>query len=162
MEKTLILRLLSLIFGTLKCSRCTLCFHKSTYMKPFFGINMCSGGQPKSGGCLVILTVLLIAGCGKSSAPSAPISSDSGNASKAVSVAPIPSANRPAIGTNSNDTLPTLQTLNRALLGWTIQNHRHPQNFAEFASTANIQIPDPPAGKKYTLNARGFITLVDN
>jgi hypothetical protein len=47
------------------------------------------------------------------------------------------------------------------MVGWMRTNHRHPQNFEDFANTANIQIPAPPSGKKYTLNGRGFIVLVD-
>jgi len=60
-----------------------------------------------------------------------------------------------------NDPHENLQLLNRALIRWMIKNHRHPQNFEDFASSASIQIPDPPAGKKYALNGRGFIVLVD-
>ncbi|HXC35496.1 MAG TPA: hypothetical protein VNV43_06440 [Candidatus Acidoferrales bacterium] len=55
----------------------------------------------------------------------------------------------------------TLQFLNRAMVRWMRTNHRHPRDFNEFASTANVQIPDPPPGKKYALNGRGFIVLVD-
>ncbi|HEV2452830.1 MAG TPA: hypothetical protein VGY98_01120, partial [Verrucomicrobiae bacterium] len=43
----------------------------------------------------------------------------------------------PGIPVNSaNSGLTQLQLLNRALLGWEMKNHRRPQSFAEFASTA--------------------------
>jgi hypothetical protein len=42
-----------------------------------------------------------------------------------------------------------------------MQNHRVPANFAEFAASAGIQIPPPPAGKKYILNSHGLISLVN-
>ena len=42
-----------------------------------------------------------------------------------------------------------------------MQNRRVPANFEEFAASANIQIPPPPAGKKYVINSHGLISLVN-
>ena len=75
----------------------------------------------------------------------------------------LPPNQRPlAVPSNSaNSGLTQLQLLNRALVGWEMKNHRHPLTFEEFASTANIQIPDPPAGQKYAFSQKGFIVLVN-
>ena len=135
-------------------------------MKKVFNFGRLIVRQPKGGGCVALIwaALLLVAGCSKPNTPppTPPPSSDVTNTPATSStVAPITYA--PATGaTNASDTQTELQTLNKALLGWMIKNRRHPQDFAEFASTANIQIPAPPPGKKYTLNQRGFITLVDN
>jgi hypothetical protein len=135
-------------------------------MKKVFDFGRFIVRQPKGGGCVALLgaALLLVAGCSKSNTPppTPPPASDVTNTPTAsTGAAPITYA--PAMGaTNASDTQTEVQTLNKALLGWMIKNRRHPQDFAEFASTANIQIPTPPPGKKYTLNQRGFITLVDN
>lgn len=165
MEKTLIQKVVTnFSYFELESWR-TIFFGKSTCMKTFFDFARFDGDQPKFCGCLLMLTVLLFAaGCSKSGSPSpSAVSSDSTKAFPTNSAAQAPVATtQQAVATNSDGTQSTLQTLNRALLGWMIKNHRHPQNFAEFASSANIQIPDPPEGEKYTLNAHGFIVLVNN
>jgi hypothetical protein len=135
-------------------------------MKKVFSFGRFAVRQPKSGRCVALIwaVLLLAAGCGKSNhVPTTPLpSSDVTNTPATSSIATAINY-APATGaTNAGDTQLQVQTLNKSLLGWMIQNHRHPQNFAEFARTANIQIPEPPAGKKYTLNQRGFINLVDN
>jgi len=132
-------------------------------MKMIFDFGRFLGWQPKA---LLFSFVLLLAftvGCEKSAPPPpAPPSSTNSAEAPATNAAPAPFAAKPVATSNSNGLLTTLQTLNRALMGWMIRNRRHPQNFEDFASTANVQIPNPPPGKKYTLNTRGFIILVDN
>jgi hypothetical protein len=123
-------------------------------------------GQPKVwlAGLAVVLAVhMLTAGCGKSSgpAPSAPQPPSSETTNSSATAPPVPASDsQPAVRVDTDGSQTNLQILNRALMGWMIKNHRHPENFADFASTANIQIPDSPAGEKYTLNDRGFIILV--
>jgi hypothetical protein len=63
--------------------------------------------------------------------------------------------------TTATNAPPDLRELNGALLDWIIQNQRHPANFEEFAASSGTQIPPPPPGKKYVLNSRGLISLVD-
>lgn len=46
-------------------------------------------------------------------------------------------------------------------MGWVYQHGRRPANFEEFAASAKVQIPKPPPGKKYTINHRGLISLVN-
>lgn len=66
----------------------------------------------------------------------------------------------PTAGTQ-NAATPDLRPLNRALMGWVYQHGRRPANFEEFAASAKVQIPKPPPGKKYIINNRGLISLVN-
>jgi hypothetical protein len=52
--------------------------------------------------------------------------------------------------------------LNRSVLQYRMQNHRNPTSVEELAAFAGVQVPPPPAGKKYVFNSRGLIVLVDN
>ena len=56
---------------------------------------------------------------------------------------------------------PDLTALNRSLKGWLMANRRVPKNFQDFAATAGITIPPPPAGKKYVLTKDMHVALVD-
>jgi hypothetical protein len=40
-------------------------------------------------------------------------------------------------------------------------NHRVPANFDDFAATAGVVIPPPPAGKKYVIRKDMHIELVN-
>ena len=136
-------------------------------MKKVFDFGRFIVRQPKGGGCVALIWVvlLLVVGCSKSNNPPPTTPSPSSDATNTptASAAAAPITYSPAtVATNASDTQTQLQTLNKAMIGWMIKNHRHPQNFAEFASSTDVQIPAPPPGKKYTLNQRGFITLVDN
>jgi len=119
--------------------------------------------------CLAIVALAAGAGCGKpknTETPIPPPASDSAADPKASSAPANRMQPAPPPVTVSYESSPNgatqLQSLNRALLGWKMKNHRRPQNFEEFASTAGFQIPAPPAGKKYTLNSKGFIELVNS
>lgn len=126
-----------------------------------------AGRQPKGWIVCLALAMAVTAGCGKSSSsadPAAPpVTSDTTSNQQDPTAASLALQNpQPVVAANPDDSQKMLQGLNRALLGWTIRNRRHPQTFEEFAGSANIQIPAPPAGKKYTLNSDGFIILVSN
>jgi len=56
---------------------------------------------------------------------------------------------------------PDLTALNMALRQWLMRNRRTPANFEEFAATAGVAIPPPPAGKKYAITKRMEVVLVD-
>lgn len=123
----------------------------------------------KATGVIGILTIALLAGegCGKSSKSAPPsAAAPSPSDSKAAQVAATPPANwtrPPAISGSAADSgLTQVQALNRAVLGWKMKNHRQPRSFDDFASTAGFQIPPPPAGKKYALDSKGFIILVNS
>jgi hypothetical protein len=128
-------------------------------MKPFFDLSRMTGCRLKT---ILLSLVFVAAGCGKSntSAPAvAPTQSAVATTTPApISAAPtaVPQAATPAA---PDDSKRTLQSLNRSLVQWMIQNRRHPRTFQEFATSANVQIPSPPAGKEYALNQRGFIVL---
>lgn len=138
-------------------------------MKTVFNVARWAVYQPKGWFLWLTLAVCVTAGCGKSgtSAPAVtpPAAADTAGAQSSVSQAPANPAPQPmqtVAVARTDDAQKQLQALNRALMGWMIRNHRHPKTFEEFASTAGFEIPAPPAGKKYTLNARGFIVLSDN
>ena len=54
-----------------------------------------------------------------------------------------------------------LHALNRCLIRWLIANKRRPKDFADFAATAGVPIPPPPAGKQYVIGKNMHIVLVD-
>lgn len=55
-----------------------------------------------------------------------------------------------------------LKQLNHAYIAWIIQNRRRPKSFDEFVALSGIQIPPPPAGKKYVIDHNGFINYANN
>jgi hypothetical protein len=140
-------------------------------MNVFFDCCRPAGWRPGAGVLCLLCILAAGAGCGKSENTAPPVVSATttnvvlSQALTTTAPAPVPSpvqAEPSAPPTTANAGLTQLQILNRAMLGWEIKNHRHPQTFEEFASSANIQIPAPPAGQKYALNGRGFIVLVNS
>lgn len=126
-----------------------------------------AGHQPKAGVVCLALALaipLLATGCSKkndTSATNVPAPPPPDASTAAAPATPAPAATSTLSSNTATNALPDLRPLNQALLGWIIQNRRHPANFEEFAASANIQIPPPPAGKKYILNGRGLISLVN-
>ena len=136
-------------------------------VKVFFDFGWRAGWPLKAGILYLLLLLVAGGGCGKSESTAPPVaSSPATNSTPTIAeptVTPPSNPIPPAFPTNSaNSGVTPLQLLNRAMLGWEIKNHRHPRTFEEFASTANIQIPDPPAGQKYAFDKRGFIVLVNS
>lgn len=114
-----------------------------------------------------ICATALFAGCSKPAETAAPVPDTNAaqSAADSASTQPTPVASSPApnpapsaVTTNAG---PDLVALNQALLGWRMQNRRVPSSFAEFAASANVTIPPPPAGKKYIINSHGLISLVN-
>jgi hypothetical protein len=64
--------------------------------------------------------------------------------------------------TNTTNAAPDLRKLNHAMMQYVARNHHKPANIEEFAAKSGIEIPPPPPGKKYAMNSRGFIVLVDS
>ena len=117
---------------------------------------------------LVCTTAILAVGCNKKdqgSGTNAPMPPAQTNASQPVPATPPTVADsqpQPALtAANATNAAPDLRPLNQALIGWIMQNRRHPATFEEFAASADIQIPPPPPGKKYIFNGRGLISLVN-
>jgi hypothetical protein len=110
-----------------------------------------------------ICATALFAGCSKPAQTSAPMPETNAaqSAAESPSTQPTPVASTPAPAAITNSAEPDLVALNQALLGWRLDNHRVPANFEEFAASANITIPPPPPGKKYVINSRGLISLVN-
>jgi len=55
---------------------------------------------------------------------------------------------------------PDFPEMNRDVRRWLLRNRRAPKDFAEYAASATIQIPPPPAGKKYALDKHLHVILV--
>jgi hypothetical protein len=90
--------------------------------------------------------LVLAAGCGKKApAVSAPPQTAAPSAA---------AAEQPAVQ-------PDLPELNRSLMRWMMGHRRAPKDFEDFASTAGVTIPPPPAGKKYVIRKDMHIALVD-
>ena len=149
-------------------------------MKRYFDFRL-AGDCRLTGAVLCLLFALVVGGCGKSdSTPPKVVSPPTADSTSTAAVQPTPEvapaatpAAAPTVASPpnqrmlpspsnpANSRLTPLQVLNRALFGWEVKNHRPPQTFEEFASSAGIQIPAPPAGKKYAFSPRGFIVLVN-
>ena len=56
---------------------------------------------------------------------------------------------------------PDLHQMDQAMLRWVMANRRAPASFAEFAASAGVTIPPPPAGKKYAFSQTMHIILVN-
>jgi hypothetical protein len=76
----------------------------------------------------------------------------------APTTAPPPATAEAPTQTNSE---PNLREIQRTLIRWTMVNHRAPKNFDDFAATAGIPIPPPPAGKKYFIDKTMHVLLVN-
>ena len=73
----------------------------------------------------------------------------------------MPSNAGPVVVPGADSDLSVIQQLNRAAIGFRMQNRRFPSTVEELAVFANIQLPTPPPGKKYAFDKRGFVVLVD-
>jgi hypothetical protein len=51
--------------------------------------------------------------------------------------------------------------LNRVARFWMLRNRRRPTDWDDFVAHAGVQIPPPPAGKKYVLSQNMRVTLAD-
>ena len=51
--------------------------------------------------------------------------------------------------------------MERVLVGWVIRNRQRPKSFEAFVAASGIQVPPPPAGKKYVIAKNMHIVLVD-
>ena len=56
---------------------------------------------------------------------------------------------------------PNLMELSVDLRRWCARNHRVPASFEEFSATAGVDIPPPPAVKKFVIGGNMQIKLVD-
>jgi len=137
-------------------------------------------GSIRSSGCpttqkpvfylgLVLGAAMFVAGCGKKN-ETPPVSTNApspqANQAAATPTAPGSAQNSQAApaapATNAATASADLQSLNQQLIRWVVQNHQRPKSFEDFVARANVQVPPPPAGKKYVIDKRGFVALVDS
>jgi hypothetical protein len=117
--------------------------------------------------CLAMFLGVLafLSGCSKKEAPVPPTAPDTNQSVAQTVTAPppkpgnLPPANQlpPVVQPNGE---PDLGEINRHLLRWMMRNQRRPNSFEDFAATAGVTIPPPPAGKKYIIAKDMRIQLV--
>jgi hypothetical protein len=124
-------------------------------------------------GLPVLVTVMLLAGCGRHTQPAAnqttpqdPASTEATNPDAAhpgpLATAP-PELPTPA-GTEeaaAPSAPPDLSMMTLDLHHWIGSHQRIPKNFEEYAASARTPIPPPPAGKKYAINSSYQVILKD-
>jgi hypothetical protein len=115
---------------------------------------------------LMVATALLTNGCGKGKSSTAQALAQSPvadtNQAPAVIQQALPPASAPVVVAVSPDGGADLKQLNHAYIDWVMQNRRRPTSFEEFVKLSGIQVPPPPAGKKYVIDGHGFINYVNN
>ena|ERR1035438_6086822 len=112
----------------------------------------------------LVAVTLLAAGCHKPKPPAVQAAEEQNTNQAAPDQAPVyqqPTSASPAVVSAQPPAAPDLKELNRGVLRWILGNRRRPQNFEEFAATAGVTIPPPPAGKKYALGKDMHVQLVD-
>ena len=127
------------------------------------------------------VTPLLFVGCGKKSETSAPLNQVAEPATSSVpaqaaapdqqAAAPAQAAAPKAVSVpvqvsvpmqgSGKPANPDFDDLNREVKVWILSNRRMPKDFEEFAATANVEIPPPPPGKKYILDSRKHVDVVN-
>ena len=112
---------------------------------------------------VVAVCLALLTGCHKKTVATNTAPPPSTESTQAVTTAgppaPTPLADIPPPATPTPE--PDLNFLSMRLRDWIFANGRTPKNFDEFAATAHMQIPPPPAGKKYAFTQRMRVILVD-
>ena len=119
-----------------------------------------------SNACAVGLTAaltILVWGCGKKNPPPATAPTAPEVAlSQQPAAQPLPSSiQAPGTSLTQADGAVDLPELQRTVIRWVVANRRRPNSFEDFAATAGIPIPPPPAGKKYILTHDLHVQLVN-
>jgi len=127
-------------------------------------IARCVPSMMRLGLPLVLVATLLSVGCKKAKAPAAEAPAPTPAQAKQAEADHMPIAAQPratpAAVVQPNGE-PDLAELNRSLLRWMMGHRRRPNNFEDFAATAGVAIPAPPAGKKYIIASDMHIKLVN-
>lgn len=111
----------------------------------------------------IFIVALSSVGCGKSKSPSVETSVSQPVMETTQLQSPASNLNVQSSQTAStaNANAGTdLKQMDRALLKWLMANRRKPSSFEEFAATAGVPIPPPPAGKKYFIDKNMHILVV--
>jgi hypothetical protein len=125
-----------------------------------------SANESIFGFALIVILIASANGCGKANPPAAQTAADQNSDLASGDHRPVyqptaaapPVESAPAPQTNSE---PDLRELQRSVIRWTMVNHRAPKNFEDFAATAGVAIPPPPAGKKYVIDKTMHVHLVN-
>ena len=115
----------------------------------------------------LVLALAFVAGCSKKSPAS---SGQSGAASDAASLPPpsqpppgvgVPTANTPTpvVVAENPDINATLSQLALELRKYVVRTRSVPRNFEEFVAKSGIQVPPPPAGKKYAIEGQSVVLV---
>jgi hypothetical protein len=113
---------------------------------------------------VILAASFLFVGCGKKPATPPP--------AKTVQTLPTPGSQKNAASSpastssgkaDAGNVAPNLVEMSDALNMWVATHSHMPTNFAEFADDPNlsIQIPPPPPGKKYAIDGRRRVILVN-
>jgi len=110
---------------------------------------------------LSAILVLVVAGCGKSSDESAPVSTNAATGGS-VLTAPVDYLNTVAKSKHSADKIVETASLNKAIEMFGVQEGRHPKDLNELVLKKYIpQIPTPPVGTKLEYDAKtGTVKVV--
>jgi hypothetical protein len=115
-------------------------------------------------GVLILGLILCLSGCGghkSADNTSTPAQTNETAAAAAENQTPVNTqSSTPAAATVQANAEPDLPELNRAVRRWLMANRRRPASFEDFAATAGVPIPPPPAGKKYFLSSDMHVQLV--
>ena len=142
--------------------------HHSSQHGAGFGAGSGAGGGRGAGVLAVVLGLMLglgVCGCHKATTPPPAAAGDNSlpvAAADSSSGAPLPPPGPQAAPLTVNDHSPQdIHNMERALVGWVIRNHQRPKSFEAFVAASGIQVPPPPAGKKYVIAKSMHIVLVD-
>ena len=124
-------------------------------------LNFCREAFTGTFVALALFSILFCTGCDKKKPVVASPTPAEVTATSAVThepvFAPKSVATAPVV-TSSGE--PDMGELNRCVLRWVLSHRKKPASFEEFAASANVSIPPPPAGKKYEIDKSMHIILV--
>jgi hypothetical protein len=111
---------------------------------------------------LILAVAAAAAGCGKKKEPPvAPQTNAVSQPAQPGQAESTPQATQPVTTLAQSGGQVDLPELQRCVIRWVVANHRRPANFEDFAATAGVPIPPPPAGKKYILTPDLHVKMVD-
>jgi hypothetical protein len=129
-------------------------------------VRISSRGMAGLGLVAIATAALFSGGCGKGKSSAAQVAEPTSVANANQTTAAMPQAPlytaAPVEVAASPDGGADLKQLNHAYIGWIVQNRRRPKSFDEYVALSGVQIPPPPAGKKYVIDKNGFINLANN
>ena len=97
---------------------------------------------------LALAIPIFASGCKKPEAPVSSAITTNSTPGAATQAPPNPAMQAAVPGVAPGETV----NLDREVRKWILRNRRPPSSFEEFASSAGVDIPPAPAGKKYVLD----------